>query len=129
MSTTSDRNDAARNALRVAVERVQESRADGGGEPPTPPPTAPEDEGLRAYTGVIVAAVGLLVLLGIVAMAIFALPSGTTKGQDVVTLSTAAFGVIGAVTGAYFGVHAANRAVTKLERAHRSVASGRGSGI
>jgi UDP-N-acetylmuramyl pentapeptide phosphotransferase/UDP-N-acetylglucosamine-1-phosphate transferase len=66
--------------------------------------------------GVIVAAIGLLVLLGIVLAAVFALPDDDTKGQNVIALSTSAFGVIGAVVGAYFGVRAANRAVTKLTR-------------
>jgi hypothetical protein len=64
--------------------------------------------------GVMVAAVGLLVLLGIMILAILEMPNGSSKGTNIVALATAAFGVIGAVVGAYFGVRAANRAVKQM---------------
>ncbi|HEY6887962.1 MAG TPA: hypothetical protein VI300_09290 [Solirubrobacter sp.] len=63
----------------------------------------------------IVAAIGLIVLFGIVAVAILTLPDGDTKPQNVVAMASAAFGVVGTIVGAYFGVRAANRAV---DRAH-----------
>jgi hypothetical protein len=66
-----------------------------------------------AMAGVFVAAVGLLVLFGIVAVAVLTLPDGETKSQNVVAMSSAAFGVIGTIVGAYFGVRAANRAVDR----------------
>jgi hypothetical protein len=62
---------------------------------------------------VIVAAIGLLVLFGVVAVAILTLPDGDTKSQNVIALASSAFGVIGTIVGAYFGVRAANRAVDK----------------
>ena len=67
-----------------------------------------------AMASVIVAGLGLLVLFGIVAFAVTALPESTTKSENVIALSSAAFGVIGTIVGAYFGVRAANRAVDKM---------------
>jgi hypothetical protein len=63
--------------------------------------------------GVIVAGIGLFVLFGIVAIAILTLPGGETKAQNVIAVASSAFGVIGTIVGAYFGVRAANRAVDK----------------
>jgi uncharacterized membrane protein len=77
-------------------------------------PPAANEPWYSAMAGVIVAAVGLLVLFGIVAVAILTLPAGDTKPQNVVALSSAAFGVIGTIVGAYFGVRAANRAVDRF---------------
>ena len=67
----------------------------------------------NAMAGVIVAAIGLLVLLGIVAIAILTLPDDDTKAQNVIAVASSAFGVVGTIVGAYFGVRAANRAVDK----------------
>jgi uncharacterized membrane protein len=67
-----------------------------------------------AMAGVIVAAIGLLVLFGIVALAVMTLPDDETKAQNVIAVSSSAFGVIGTIVGAYFGVRAANRAVDKV---------------
>jgi hypothetical protein len=61
--------------------------------------------------GVIVAGIGLFVLFGVVAIAILTLPDGDTKAQNVIAVASSAFGVIGTIVGAYFGVRAANRAV------------------
>jgi hypothetical protein len=69
----------------------------------------------NAMAGVIVAGFGLTVLFGIVAIAVITLPDGQTKAQNVIAVSSSAFGVIGTIVGAYFGVRAANRAV---DRAH-----------
>ncbi len=79
----------------------------------------PYREEWKNLTGFYVAAIGLLVLLGIVAIAMLTLPDDRTKGQNIITLATAAFGVIGAVTGAYFGVRAANKAAERMERSTR----------
>jgi hypothetical protein len=77
--------------------------------------TAPREEPwYNAMAGVIVAGIGLLVLFGIVAMAILTLPEGETKAQNVIAVASSAFGVIGTIVGAYFGVRAANRAVDKM---------------
>jgi hypothetical protein len=67
----------------------------------------------NAMAGVIVAGLGLTVLFGIVAMAVITLPDSETKAQNVIAVSSSAFGVIGTIVGAYFGVRAANRAVDK----------------
>jgi hypothetical protein len=78
---------------------------------------SPERSPERWYdkmAGVIVAVAGLLVLLGIVLIAISELPSGANKGSNIVAIASAGFGVLGAIVGAYFGVRAANRAVTKM---------------
>lgn len=73
--------------------------------------------GLREYRGVMVAVVGMLVLLGVVALALQAIPGplnrgqvDTKKGESVVAITTAAITAIGAVVGAYFAVRTANAA-------------------
>jgi uncharacterized membrane protein len=70
----------------------------------------------NAMAGVIVAGIGLFVLFGIVAIAILTLPDGETKAQNVIAVASSAFGVIGTIVGAYFGVRAANRAVDRVHR-------------
>jgi uncharacterized membrane protein len=87
--------------------------------PGTPDPAAHPDEPARqelwynAMAGVIVAGIGLFVLFGIVAVAILTLPDDDTKAQNVVAVASSAFGVVGTIVGAYFGVRAANRAVDR----------------
>ena len=68
-----------------------------------------------SMAGVIVACLGLVVLFGVVAVAITTLPNDTTKSQNVIALASSAFGLIGTIVGAYFGVRAANRAVDKMK--------------
>jgi len=68
-----------------------------------------------SMAGVIVAGLGLVVLFGVVAVAILTLPDDSTKSQNVIAVATSAFGVIGTIVGAYFGVRAANRAVDKMK--------------
>lgn len=87
---------------------------EGAAQPASATATEPE-KWYNAMAGVIVAAIGLIVLFGIVAVAILTLPDGDTKPQNVVAMASAAFGVVGTIVGAYFGVRAANRAV---DRAH-----------
>ena len=67
-------------------------------------------------SGVLVAGIGLFVLLVIMGFALTQLPTDASQGQNIVALATSAFGVIGAIVGAYFGVRAANRAVDKIKR-------------
>jgi uncharacterized membrane protein len=85
----------------------------------TPDPAASSEESTElwynAMAGVIVAGIGLFVLFGVVAIAILTLPDDDTKAQNVIAVASSAFGVIGTIVGAYFGVRAANRAV---DRAH-----------
>ena len=76
----------------------------------------PPEPWYNAMAGVIVAAIGLLVLFGVVAVAIMTLPEGETKSENIIAVASSAFGVIGTVVGAYFGVRAANRAVDKAHR-------------
>jgi uncharacterized membrane protein len=83
-----------------------------------PHPSRPE-RWFDAMAGVIVAAIGLVVLFGIVAIAILTLPDDDTKAQNVIAVSSSAFGVIGTIVGAYFGVRAANRAVDRAHGMHR----------
>jgi hypothetical protein len=79
---------------------------------------------VKEFRGVIVAVTGLLVLLGIVALAITAisdpLPRGavdTKKGESVVAIAGAAITAVGAIVGAYFAVRTANAAREGAERA------------
>jgi hypothetical protein len=65
--------------------------------------------GGRAVHGVWVAGVALVALVGIVLITVQALPSAQ-KGQNIIAIAGASFGVIGAIVGAYFGVSSANRA-------------------
>ena len=68
-------------------------------EPSPPRPPVTTAEGIKLVGGLVVVCVGLLVLLGIAITALFLV------GQDdAVAVATAAFGVIGSVVGAYFGV-------------------------
>jgi uncharacterized membrane protein YfcA len=69
---------------------------------------------LREVVGFYVAATALLALVVVVAIAVFSLPDSDQKGQNIVALSTSAFGVIGAIVGAYFGIRTANQAVQQL---------------
>jgi len=67
--------------------------------------TAPPGRGRRGWTGVtpavIVVVTGLTGLVTLAAIAMFADSTG-----DMSTIATAAFGVIGSIIGAFFGVHA-----------------------
>ena len=71
----------------------------------------PEEElaHARAVHGVWVAAVALIALVGVVAIAVLTLPD-EQKGQNIIAIASASFGVIGAIVGGYFGVSSANRA-------------------
>jgi uncharacterized membrane protein len=68
---------------------------------------------IAGIAGMIVVVFALLVLLGIVYIALQELPDDN-KSQNIVALSSSAFGVIGAVVGAYFGVRAAGNAMEKV---------------
>lgn len=82
---------------------------------PEPEGAAPPPEPwYNAMAGVIVAGIGLVVLFGVVAIGILTLPEGEAKAQNVIAVSSSAFGVIGTIIGAYFGVRAANRAVDRV---------------
>ncbi len=73
---------------------------------------------IRSGTGGGVAIAGLAVLLLIVGVGILSLPDGddANKAQQIVAIVTAAFGVIGAIVGAYFGVSSSNEARREAER-------------
>lgn len=68
---------------------------------------------LREVVGFYVTAVGLAALVFVVWFAIHSLPAAQ-KGQNIVALATSAFGVIGAIVGAYFGIRTASNAVEQL---------------
>lgn len=75
----------------------------------------PRDNGVAApptkeVAGALVAAVGLFTVVLIVIVAITTLPA-SGKSQNVVAIATSAFGVIGAVVGAYFGLRTAKNAL------------------
>lgn len=86
-----------------------------------------KSRGLDEYRGVIVAVVGMLVLLGIVALALQAIPGplsrgqvDTKKGESVVAITTAAITAVGTVVGAYFAVRSANAAREKAEESREA---------
>jgi hypothetical protein len=64
----------------------------------------------KEVSGAIVAAIGLVALVVIVFVAIEELPS-SSKSQNIVAIASSAFGVIGAIVGAYFGVRTAKNAI------------------
>jgi hypothetical protein len=80
---------------------------------------------LSGVAGMVVASVGLLVLLGIVAIAILSLPDDEQKAQNIVAIATSGFGVIGAVVGAYFGLRAAGKAVDQVAEMQARTETGR----
>ena len=71
---------------------------------------------IRDIVGGIVACMGLVALVGIVAIAIISLP-GPDKGPNIVAISSAALGVIGPIVGAYFGIRSASSAMDKVGKA------------
>lgn len=82
-----------------------------------PPDTGKgRDAGGRAVHGVWVAGIALVALVGIVAIAVLTLPDDQ-KGQNIIAIASASFGVIGAIVGAYFGVSSANRAAEIVREA------------
>jgi hypothetical protein len=86
------------------------------------------EAGGRAVHGVWVAGVALIALVGVVAISILSLPDDQ-KGQNIIAIASASFGVIGAIVGAYFGVSSANRAAeiireTRLEPERREPLEG-----
>jgi hypothetical protein len=96
--------------------------ADLRGTPTNPQGRRKEMENTEKWydkmAGVIVAVAGLIVLGLILAVAIGELPTDNDRGANIVALTSAGFGVIGAIVGAYFGVRAANRAVNEMGKKH-----------
>jgi hypothetical protein len=74
------------------------------------PTSNKSSSGEKEVAGAIVAAVGLFALVAIVLIAIVSLPDDG-KSSNVVAIASSAFGVIGAIVGAYFGIRAAKSAV------------------
>jgi amino acid transporter len=71
----------------------------------------------KEVAGALVAAIGLAALVAIVLIAILSLP-GDGKPQNIVAIASSAFGVIGAVVGAYFGIRTAKNAVDQVRDSH-----------
>jgi hypothetical protein len=71
---------------------------------------------VRDIVGGIVACVGLAALATVAGFAIFELPSAK-KGASIVAIASPAFGVIGSIVGAYFGIRSAGKAVEQVRRA------------
>jgi hypothetical protein len=73
----------------------------------------------------LVVSVALIALVGIVAIVVLKLPAAQ-KGQNIIAIATASFGVIGAIVGAYFGVSSSNRAA-EIVRSTRAASGQRRS--
>ena len=69
----------------------------------------------KEVAGAVVATFGLIALVLIVLIAITQLPD-TGKSTNIVALASSAFGVIGAIVGAYFGIRAAKNAVDQMDK-------------
>jgi len=74
---------------------------DGASEPSPPRTPQTKSEGVKLIAGLVVVCVGLFALIVIALSAIVAVRKDSSQ---VVALATAAFGVIGAIVGAYFGL-------------------------
>jgi hypothetical protein len=74
------------------------------------------EAGGQPMHAVLVACVALVALVGVVAISVLALPDDQ-KGQNIIAIASASFGVIGAIVGAYFGVSSANRAAEIVREA------------
>jgi Na+/glutamate symporter len=74
---------------------------------------------VREMGGAIVAGIGLIALVLVVAIALLTLPEDQ-RGANIVAIASSGFGVIGAIVGAYFGVRSANQAVQTVKEQARS---------
>lgn len=84
----------------ASAERQERAAALAATDEPSPPrPPLTASEGIKVIGGLVVVCTGL-VILGAIAITAMALVEGT----DVVAVATSAFGIIGSVVGAYFGV-------------------------
>jgi hypothetical protein len=85
----------------ASAERQQRAAALAATDEPSPPrPPLTPSEGIKLIGGLVVVCTGLLVLVAIAVTAMILVEAGS----DVVAVATSAFGVIGTVVGAYFGV-------------------------
>jgi len=84
----------------ASAERQQRAAALAATDEPSPPrPPLTTSEGIKVIGGLVVVCTGL-VILGAIAITAMIL----VAGNDVVAVATSAFGIIGSVVGAYFGV-------------------------
>jgi predicted tellurium resistance membrane protein TerC len=89
---------------------------------------------ITRHPALVVAAVALLALVAVDLIAVLSLPDKPPKGQqptgqNVVVISAAAFGVIGGIVGAFFGVKTATDAMTARKRAADAPHGGSPTGI
>jgi hypothetical protein len=84
----------------ASAERQDRAAALAATDEPSPPrPPLTTSEGIKVIGGLVVVCTGL-VILGAIAITAMIL----IEGNDVVAVATSAFGIIGSVVGAYFGV-------------------------
>jgi hypothetical protein len=83
----------------ASAERQERATLAATDEPSPPRPPLTATEGIKVIGGLVVVCTGLVILgaIAITAMII-------VEGNDVVAVATSAFGIIGSVVGAYFGV-------------------------
>jgi hypothetical protein len=86
---------------------------------PLPHAGPPGTPAIVRVRGAIVAVAGLATLVVIVVAAFVVIPDDELAGQTIASVATAAFGVIGAVVGAYFGVSAAGNSRDAMAEARR----------
>jgi len=109
----SEGNPEAESARRRELEtRKQDQPPTGQGKDGPAEPLDPSDSQGKEVAGIVVAAFGLLALIAIVVVALHELPD-SGKSQNIVAIVSAAFGVIGAIVGAYFGIKTAKNAVSR----------------
>jgi hypothetical protein len=83
----------------ASAERQERTALAATDEPSPPRPPLTATEGIKVIGGLVVVCTGL-VILGAIAITAMIL----VEGNDVVAVATSAFGIIGSVVGAYFGV-------------------------
>lgn len=93
-----------------------------GGDPAARRSRLPDRRG--AFSA-LVSLGALVAVVLIVVIVVTALPAAQ-KGQNVIAIATAGFGVIGAIVGAYFGVSSANRAAELVQETGASQSGQRG---
>jgi hypothetical protein len=109
-----------------AASSVAAAVAGASGTPPTAPlrRAADDDPAARSPAGDIKLVGGLVALcVGVVAVALLAGGAMIADSGAAATIATAAFGVIGSIVGAYFGVKIGTDGTQKVVQAHQDEAT------
>lgn len=81
-----------------------------GSEPAPPPATSRIAESSAALIGVA----AVVAVVAVAAFAIFTMPGGESQSANIVSVATAAFGVLGALAGSFFAVRSADKGMSQV---------------